>query len=53
MGGRTFSGEDTNHLEGSGGMLPLENFGFLEHPQRDLISCLVTRVFELICQAEI
>ena len=32
-------------------MLPRENFGFLE--LRNAISCLLTRVFELICQAEI
>ena len=42
-GGRTLSGEATNHLEGSGGMLPGENFLFLE--LGNAISCLLTRVF--------
>ena len=40
LGGQRLSGEATNHLGGSGGMLPQENFGFLE--LGNTISCLLT-----------
>ena len=50
-GGRTSSGKATNYLGGTKGMLPRENFRFLE--LGNAISRLLTRIFYLICLAEI
>ena len=50
-GGQALSGEGTNHLRGSVGMISRENFEFLE--LGNAFSRLLTRVFELISLAEI